>query len=309
MRENALVALLAGRGGADAVGPAEEGDAAQHQHQDRDHDGEREARGIRGRFAERLHAIAHRLDARHGGAAAGERPQQEPDANGCRRGRRRWRRDYRNGMAAGRESLDEANGDHRQQTEDEQISGDPKDTAGFANTAEVREGHHHEDDQAEGQRVFLQPGQSGDQCAYSRRDPDGRGQNIIHHQRCRGQQPRPDTKVLARNRIRAAALRVRHDGLAIGEVHDGEQRDDAEADGDDVGDAGEPERDQQRESRFRPVGRGAERIEAENRNPFGRTDPLRALLLGGQRPAQQHVHDAHWAILAHNLPPAGLLRS
>jgi hypothetical protein len=47
--------------------------------------------------------------------------------------------------------------------------------------------------------------------------------------------------------------RKRHDRLTVRKINDGEQDDNADADRNDVGDAGHAERDQRRQSRFRTI--------------------------------------------------------
>ena len=95
LRQHALVPRPPGLGGADAIGPAEEGDAGQEDRQQRDDRRQGAARVADRRLAERGDAVADRLDARHRRAAAGERPHQDPQRRADRgRGERR-RRDHR----------------------------------------------------------------------------------------------------------------------------------------------------------------------------------------------------------------------
>jgi hypothetical protein len=145
--------------------------------------------------------------------------------------------------------------------------------------------------------VFLQRGHGGNQRAHAGRNAHGRGQNVIHHQRGGGQQSGPHAQVFAGDRVRSAALRIRHDGLAVGEVYDGEQDDDAEADGYDVSHPSHSQRNQERQGRFRPVGGGAERIQAENGNALAGRYPFGLLFLSRQRAAQQQIREAHGPIL------------
>ena len=72
-------------------------------------------------------------------------------------------------------------------------------------------------------------------------------------------------QVVAGHCIGTATVRIRLDRLPIGEVDDDQQRNDRRADGHDDIDAFETQRDEQRQCGFRAVGRGTERVQAEDR--------------------------------------------
>ena len=78
LRESALVTGLTRLGRADPIGAAQEGDTSQHHRQEAD-DGRQGALGVgNGRLAKGGHSIADGLNARHGRAAAGKGPHQDP---------------------------------------------------------------------------------------------------------------------------------------------------------------------------------------------------------------------------------------
>jgi len=66
-----------------------------------------------------------------------------------------------------------------------------------------------------------------------------------------------------------------------------EQHDDAGADRNHVGNSRRAERNEQRQGSLRAIGRGAEGIQAEDRNSGCRTDALGARLVRRERPAQK----------------------
>ncbi len=123
-------------------------------------------------------------------------------------------------------------------------------------------------------------GNGRDQGADSGGNAHGDGENVIGEQRGRGQQARARAQVESRHRVGAAARRIRGDGLAIGKIHDHQQRDDGGADGNDVANAQQAQRNQKAERGFRPVGGGAQRVQTEDRDAFGGSDLLGALVAG-----------------------------
>src|ERR1039458_230386 len=145
--------------------------------------------------------------------------------------------------------------------------------------------------------MLLQRGHGGNQGTHASRNAHRCGQDVIHHQRGCGQQSGPHAKVFTGDRVRSAALRIRHDGLPVGEVYDGEEEDDTDTDGDYVSHPGHSQRNQERQGSFRPIGGGAERIQAENGNPFGGSNSFSFLFLGRKRSAQQQIDKIHGSIL------------
>src|ERR1035438_4501224 len=145
--------------------------------------------------------------------------------------------------------------------------------------------------------MLLQRGHGGNQGTHASGNAHRCCQDVIHHQRGCGQQSGPHAKVFTGDRVRSATLRIRHDGLAVGEVYDGEEDDDTDTDGDYVSHPGHSQRNQERQCSFRPIGCGAERIQAENGNPFGGSYSFSFLFLGRKRSAQQQFDKIHGSIL------------
>ena len=81
--------------------------------------------------------------------------------------------------------------------------------------------------------------------------------------------------------------------MPVGKIDDGEEDDDADADGEDVGDAGRAERDQKGERGFGSVGGGTEGVEAENRDACGGSDALIAVRIGAQGRAEEEIKHGH----------------
>ena len=132
----------------------------------------------------------------------------------------------------------------------------------------------------------------GNQCANTGRDAHRRSQNVVDHQRRRGQQSRVISQVFRRNGVRAATPGIGLDRLPVAGIHNGQQNHDGHADGDDVRHARRAQRNQQGQRRLRPVGRRAQRIQAKNWNARDRPDVLGALLARGERPSKQSVENA-----------------
>ncbi len=147
--------------------------------------------------------------------------------------------------------------------------------------------------EAELERVRLEARDSGDERADAGGDADRGGEHVIDHQRGCGKQARAGAQVFAGDRVGSAAVRIGLDGLPVGEIHDAQQDDDADADREDVSDAGGSERDQQRERSFGSVGGGTERVEPENRDAGRRPNALFAIRIGAQGRAEQKVEDGH----------------
>src|ERR1019366_978404 len=85
-------------------------------------------------------------------------------------------------------------------------------------------------------------------------------------------------QVETRHGVGAAAGWVRGYGLAIGKVHDHQQRDDGGADGNDIANAEEAKRNQKAERGFGPVSSRAQRVETKDRNTPGGPDLLGAFV-------------------------------
>ena len=84
--------------------------------------------------------------------------------------------------------------------------------------------------QADRQRIRQQARDGRDHGADAGGDRDRHVEHVVDHQRARGEQPRHDAEVLACDRERTAAARIRRDRLAIGEEHQQQDREDRQRD-------------------------------------------------------------------------------
>ena len=212
------------------------------------------------------------------------------------------RSDDRDGMAVGENRANGSDDDDEEQRADEEVGGDEEGRAGVLGAAHVDEGEDGEDEQAEGERVWLELGEGGDQRADACGDADGGVQDVVDHERGGGEKAGGFAEVLCGDGIAAAAVGIGVDRLAVGEVDDGQKADDGEADGDDVRDAGQAERDEQGERGFGAIGGGAERVQAEDRDAGDGPDVLGALFGGGERLAEKDIEKGHKS-------PAALLKA
>ncbi len=155
--------------------------------------------------------------------------------------------------------------------------------------AHVDDGEDQQHSQAQLQGVWLQGGHGGDERAHAGRDAHGGGEDVVDHQGGRGQQARALAQVLAGHGVGAAAVRIGVDGLPVAEVDDGQQDHDRRAHRDDVFDAHQAQRDEQRERGLRAVRGGAEGVQAEDGDAGDGADVLGALLAGSQRAAEEQI--------------------
>ena len=167
-------------------------------------------------------------------------------------------------VAAGDDGVEEAQADHGEQAEDEEVGGGEDGDACVADPAHVDQGEQDEDTQADGEDVRVERRHSGDECTDAGRDADCGGEHVVDHERGCCEQACAVAEVFGGDGVGAAAVGVGLDGLAVGEVDDDQKDDDRGADLDDVVDAAEAERDEQGERGFRAVGGGGERVEAED---------------------------------------------
>jgi hypothetical protein len=85
---------------------------------------------------------------------------------------------------------------------------------------------------------------------------------------------------------------IGRDRLAVAEEDDAQQDQDHRDDGNEMGDAGDPERDQQGQRRLRPVRGGGQGIEAENGIPAATpTCSARSSLVARGLPNKESVND------------------
>ena len=181
--------------------------------------------------------------------------------------------------------LDNADGQNRQQRDDEEIGRSHERQPRFANPAQVDDRDQEQNRQTERQRVRLQDRQRRHQGPDPRRNADGHHQHVVQQERRRGEQARGRAQVLLGDRVRPAALRIRRDRLAIGKVDDDQEHDDQRADRPDVRHPGRAQRNQERQRGLRPVSRRSQRIEAQHGNAGNHPDALLSLFIGRQPPA------------------------
>ena len=293
-RKHALVSGAAGIRRGDAVSADQERDAREHDDQQTNDHCQRALRILHRRLTKRADAVAYRFHAGHGRAAVGKDLEQHPRAGCCHHcaGRRRGSHDGHR-MAAGQYGLEGAHRDRGEQGADKQVGRHHEKDSRLANAAQIDQRDNHQDAQADPHRVRLKTGSRGYQRAHTGRNPHSHDKNVINHQRRRREQARKLPQILRRDRIGTASARIRRNGLAIGEVDDRQQDDNAQADGNDVGDARRTERDQQRERRFRSVCRGAQRVQAENGNAGRSSNLLGPLVRCGESFAKQDIQDGH----------------
>ena len=291
--EDALVAGAVGIRRADVVEAAERGDAGEKNEEQGDDDGEGAAGVFRGRFAERHDAVADGFDAGHGGAAAGEDAEEQPEAGGGDGGRKLGRRDDGGRMSMAGDGVEEADGNDNEQRTDEQIGRDEEDDAGIADAAHVDEGEQQQNKQADLECVRLEGGYGGNERADAGGDPDRCGEDVVDHERRSGEQTRAIAEVLTGDGEGATTVRIGFDSLGVGEIEDDEQDENCRGDGTDEVNAAEAERNEQGEGGFGPVRGGAESIEAEDRNARGGPDAFGAFFGGGEWPSEQQVGDLH----------------
>ena len=146
---------------------------------------------------------------------------------------------------------------------------------------------------AKGNHVRQQRRNSRDQRADSRGNSHRGRENVIGQQCGRGEQSRRSPKIESRHGVGAAARWISRDGLAIGEIHNYQQRDNRGADRNDVANAKQPKRNQQAESRFRSIGGRTQSVETEDRDALHRADLFRSFVAGFDRFADNQVKDIH----------------
>lgn len=156
--------------------------------------------------------------------------------------------------------------------------------------------------------MWLETRDGGHQGSYPGRDSDGDHQDVIDHQSGGGHEPGARAQIPAGDCVRSPAPRIRLDRLPVGEVDDGEENDDARADGDDVEHAGRAQGNEKGQSRLRPVRGGAQGVQSEDWDPGGGTDLFRASFGRGETLAENEIENSHPAILHIPHAPAWFFR-
>ena len=113
--------------------------------------------------------------------------------------------------------------DDDEQRSQKQIGRDEEDDAGVADTAHVNDGKEQENDQADLEGMRLQPGDGRDERTHAGGDADGRGEDVVDHERGCGEQAGVIAEVFASDGEGTAAVGIGFDGLGVGEIEDDEQ--------------------------------------------------------------------------------------
>ena len=196
-------------------------------------------------------------------------------------------------MPAAEENAKNACDDGDEKRADKKIGGNRESSAGLAHAAKIQDGDDDQNADAKRNRVRQQGRNGRDQGADSRGNAHGGREDIVGEQRGRGQQARGRAQVEARHGVGAAAGGIGGDGLAIGKVHDHQQRDDGGADRNDVPNAEQAQRNQKAERRFRAVSGRAERVETKDRDALRGADLLGAFVAGPDGLADNEVEYVH----------------
>ena len=99
----------------------------------------------------------------------------------------RWS-DDRCWVSAACEGFEKAPTEHTQEADAEEIGWQHKNEATFAHAAEVYQRQQHKNAEADAQRVWAEPGNSGDQSAHARRDTHAHIEQVVDHQRGGGRE-------------------------------------------------------------------------------------------------------------------------
>ena len=137
-------------------------------------------------------------------------------------------------MAAGRKCLVDTYRNRCQQGANKQKRGHDKRRAGVFDPAQIHDRQDGQDKQAQGQRVWLKLGQRRGHRGHAGRNPYRCREDVIDHQRRRGQQPGSFAKILARHGVAAAAAGIRSDGLPVAKKDDHQQDQNSRDDGEKV---------------------------------------------------------------------------
>ena len=198
-------------------------------------------------------------------------------------------------MTAGRDGPVDADREQQEEAGDEEVGRQREQPAGVEHAAQVDERDQGQDGEAQRQDVGLQDRHGRDQRGDAGGDADGHVEDVVEHQRRGGEQAGAGAEVLPGDGVGAAVARVGADGLAVGDVEDGQERQDRQHDGADVGEAGGAERDEDGEGGLGPVGGGAEAVEAHGGHALEGADLALVLLAVGQQTAEQEAgkREAH----------------
>ncbi len=112
------------------------------------------------------------------------------------------------------------------QRRDEQVRRQQEREPRLARAPQVDEREERQDRQAQSERVRQERRDRRDERADARGDADRDVEDVVERERGAGEQRPALPEVLLRDRVRAAAVRVRGDGLPVREVDDEQDGDD-----------------------------------------------------------------------------------
>ena len=187
-------------------------------------------------------------------------------------------------MSAGGDDVIDAKTDGDEQCRHKEEGRQHEGEAGFLDAAHVDDRDDGENQEAERQLVRLQAGDRADQRRDTGGDADGRGEDVVDHQRGSGEQTGARSEVLAGDGVGTAAVGVGLDGLAIAEVENEQQREDRRENRQQVVlDADETERNQQGHGSFGAVSGAGKAVQAEDRDAGGYSNMCFMLGVGSER--------------------------
>ena len=121
---------------------------------------------------------------------------------------------------------------------------------------------------------WVRHGKGRCQRRHPGRDGNRDGERVVNDQRGGGDQAGPVTEVGPRHRVRAAAVRVGVDHLAVGEHQDRQQEHDRDGDRQDQVQRAGARHGQHDDDRFRAVGDRRQGVQGQRGQPLHRGDPL-----------------------------------
>src|SRR5580704_7380041 len=132
-------------------------------------------------------------------------------------------------MSAGSQDAKDSDSNRDSERADEKIRREHESQARFAKSAQIKNCDDDENPDAQPDHMRLEIRDGGNKRADSRRYADGGGENVVGEKRSRREQTGKYAEVALRDGVRATALRVGLDGLAIRKINDDEQDDDRRA--------------------------------------------------------------------------------
>src|SRR6202030_3263296 len=281
----------------DSVVPYQHRNPAEQHNQNRNDRRQRSPSRRNHRLPKRLHSITNRLHPSHSRAPRGERLQKNPRSHHLQRRRRASRRlsqrHHRHRMSSRRDHLIKPNQNHHRQSPHKKISRSLKRRPRLLHSPKIDHRQYNQHRETHRQSVRLQRRTRRPQRPNSRRDAHRHIQQVIDHQSRARQESRPVPQVLLSDRVRSHSHRISRNRLPITEIHNHQQPNDRRRQGHNVPDPHQPQRQQNRQSRLRPVSRRTQGIQSKRRNPLSRSNPLPLILGRSQWPPKQDINESH----------------